>query len=123
MDGEQDNADADASPPSMISTARPSSNRVSLDKLLFLAERAFRQGGKTYEAFAFELCDKEETTASDEESTKTRHTTAVVPHVFSPRSSRGYYEFTNHDYQNDALSFFLSVQIAQVAGILGFAAR
>lgn len=30
-------------------------DRVSLDKLLFLTERAFRMGGETYEAFTFEF--------------------------------------------------------------------
>ena len=67
--------------------------------------------------------DEEETTVSDEESTTTRHTTALVLRVFSPRRSRGPYKFTHHDYQTDALSLFLSVQVAQVAGVFGVAPR
>ena len=37
--------------------------------ILFLAERAFRQGGETDERFAFEFSDEEETTVSNEEPT------------------------------------------------------
>ena len=50
-------------------------------------------------------------------------TKTAVPRVFSPRRSRGPYEFTNYDYQTDTLSFFPVRARLRSLGFFSFATR